>query len=129
VRPGPRQKTAALISLLLYLGISLLSSLPGSALPARIPDIIPHFCEYALLGFFFMRMFSAPLTLKTVAGAFAALILLGLLDEWHQAFVPGRVCSLKDLLFDAAGGFAGITACLLIAGRRKRPPRPVRNDI
>ena len=109
-----RKDAACLISFLLYLGIFLLSSFPASALPAHIPDIIPHFCEYAILAFFFIQIFNDPTTLPAMAIGFTWLVLLGLLDELHQAFVPSRFCSLQDLLFDAAGSFAGITAYLIL---------------
>lgn len=109
-----RKYTACLISFLLYLGIFLLSSLPASALPANIPDIIPHFCEYAILAFFFIQIFNDPTTLQAMAVGFAWLALLGLVDELHQAFVPSRFCSLKDLLVDAFGSFAGIMAYLIL---------------
>ena len=40
-----------------------------------------------------------------VAGAF----ILGLADELHQVYLPGRSASWADLLADAAGGAAGAT--------------------
>ena len=112
-----RKEVACAISFLLYLGIFLMSSLPASALPAKIPDIIPHFCEYAILAFFFIQMFSNPTKLKTMAIGLAWLILLGSLDELHQALVPSRFCSLKDLLFDSLGSLSGLTAYLLLRRR------------
>jgi VanZ family protein len=105
---------AGWVSLIIYVGIFLMSSLPASALPAHIPDIIPHCCEYFILAFFFIQMFSNPADGKTMAAALVLLILLGLLDEWHQAFVPGRFCSLKDLLFDALGSLSGLTAARIL---------------
>jgi VanZ family protein len=112
---------ALLISFLIYLGISLVSSLPGASLPSAIPDIIPHFCEYAVLAFFFIQAFKQAARPRTVAVGLAWLVLLAILDEWHQSFVPGRVCSLKDLLFDALGGLSGILAYL---GWRRRSAGP-----
>lgn len=32
----------------------------------------------------------------------------GVLDEWHQSFVPGRLASGADLLRDAVGGGLGL---------------------
>jgi VanZ family protein len=116
-----RNKIAGLISLLLYLGIFLVSALPASALPKNIPDVIPHFCEYAVLAFFLAQVFSGPPGLKTTALAFLVLLMLGSLDELHQAFVPGRVCSLKDLLFDSLGSASGLLAYRWLAW--------IRNDI
>ncbi|MEP6772096.1 MAG: VanZ family protein [Polaromonas sp.] len=46
------------------------------------------------------------LTLCCVAGAIA----VGVMDELHQAFLPGRSASWSDLAADAAGGFLGAVA-------------------
>lgn len=116
-----RKNIAGLISFLLYLGIFLVSAIPASALPEKIPDVIPHFCEYAILAFFFAQVFSDPSRLKTMALAFLGLLMLGFFDEVHQAFVPGRFCSLKDLLFDALGSAFGLLVYRWLAW--------VRNDI
>jgi len=47
----------------------------------------------------------APLTVVT------AVLAIGILDEWHQAFLPGRSADLLDLLADACA--ASITVLLL----------------
>lgn len=41
-----------------------------------------------------------------VAGALA----LGVMDEWHQAYLPGRSASWADLAADAVGGLIGAAA-------------------
>lgn len=107
-----RKAIAGSISFMLYMGIFLLSSLPGSALPKGIPDIIPHAGEYAILAFFFIQVFNDPARLKTTAIAILVLALLAVLDETHQAFVPGRVCSALDVLFDMLGSACGLLAYL-----------------
>ncbi|MBN2399568.1 MAG: VanZ family protein [Candidatus Aminicenantes bacterium] len=99
-----------MISFLLYLGIFVASSLPASALPGKVPDIIPHFCAYAILAFFFVQVFDDPLNLKKMASAWVALIVLGFFDEVHQSFVPSRFCSLKDMTVDALGSAFGLLA-------------------
>jgi VanZ family protein len=35
-------------------------------------------------------------------------ILWAVLDEYHQSFVPGRDCSIQDMMADVAGLFLGI---------------------
>jgi VanZ family protein len=90
------------IALLVYLIISLLSSLPASALPSHIPDFIPHFLEY-------------------VALAFLLLAVLGMLDEWHQLAVPGRVCSWQDWGYDLSGALAGLAAFRILGQALLRP--------
>ncbi len=43
------------------------------------------------------------MVLLAVAGA----LLLGLVDEWHQGFLPGRNAGLEDLAADLLGALAG----------------------
>ena len=51
--------------------------------------------------------------------AFAGALLVGVLDEWHQVFLPGRSAGLDDLLADAVGAAIGALAAraLVDAGR------------
>jgi len=98
------------ISLLIYLVIFLLSSLPAGSLPSHIPDFIPHILEYFVLAFFFIQVFPRPGRGSCLAAAFLALAVLGILDEWHQLTVPGRVFSLLDWLYDIGGALAGLAA-------------------
>lgn len=46
--------------------------------------------------------------------AFALAVLYGVVDELHQAFVPGRVASEADLALDAAGALSGVAMALLL---------------
>ncbi len=105
---------AAGISLFIYAIISLLSSMPARSLPSGIPDWLPHGGEYFLLGFFFIQVWARPRRAATVAAAFFLLAGLGLLDEWHQWFVPGRVFSLLDWLYDMIGRRDGHGGFLLV---------------
>jgi VanZ family protein len=107
--------------LLIYALIFALSTLPASALPSGIPDFIPHFIEYGLLSFFIARAFSGRIDMAKVALIIVISMILGILDEFHQSFVPGRFCSVADLLVD----FAGICAAVFLYSRIKRGPRPV----
>jgi VanZ family protein len=38
----------------------------------------------------------------------------GIIDEWHQAHVPGRVCSFGDLLSDASGAGSAVVFALAV---------------
>jgi VanZ family protein len=111
---------AAGVSLLVYAAISLLSSIPARSLPSGIPGWIPHGGEYFLLAFFFIQAWARPRRTATLAAAFILLAGLGLLDEWHQLFVPGRVFSLLDWLYDMLGSAVGMAAFLLFAKTRIR---------
>ena len=66
-----------------------------------------HFGEYFLLGLLLTRAWRSSLPLVRT-GALAALvigsaILIGMSDEYHQSFVPGRDSSVYDLMADTAG--------------------------
>ena len=124
MRAWRRKNAAGLISLLIYSGIFALSSLPAKALPTSVPDILPHFLEYALLAFFFIQVFPSPEKPRVMAKALVWLILLAALDELHQWFVPSRFCSLKDLLVDASGSLAGVAAWFALRRWAARPQRP-----
>lgn len=87
--------------------IFYLSSRPASDFPGGIPDIIPHFLEFFLLSFLFMRMFDRPPTRRQAMAGFPVLLTLAVLDETHQLFVPTRFFSVLDLLYDLMGIVAG----------------------
>lgn len=104
--------------------ILTLSSIPGQDLPkVDIPNIdkIAHLAEYLILGF---------LTARAVFGSFrniglakiliSAIIIASLcaiFDEWHQQYIPGRVCDINDLLSDLLGSCLGI-ALYITKGKR-----------
>lgn len=109
---------------------------PGSAIPnvTFIPglDKALHFCAYSGFAVCLFRAcyplnanrkpaFSLP-WLPVVAGPFV----VGLIDEIHQAYVPGRGSDPKDLLADTLGGVlvcvAGVYWRNQVArrGRRRR---------
>ncbi len=84
----------------------------GGAQPFAVNLIPPpwdksaHFALFALIsaaiGLASGRS-GARMVLLAVAGA----LLLGLVDEWHQGFLPGRNAGLDDLLADLLGAIAG----------------------
>lgn len=86
-----------------------LPDLPLERVPLRDKGV--HFVEYGVLG-----MLVAHATLRTwphrAASRTLSLALLitlswAVLDEIHQAFVPGRSAEALDLVADAAGALAG----------------------
>ncbi len=101
---------AAILSLLIYAGITYLSSLPPSSLPSGIPDFIPHGLEYCVLAFFFIQAFASPRRAGNLAAALLVLAILAFLDERHQLSTPGRVFSWLDILYDLAGSLSGLAA-------------------
>jgi VanZ family protein len=105
--------------------ISLLSHLPGDQLvSSSLPglDKLAHVLLFTLLAMAFL--FGLPRTFvvnRPVAAGLATLIVgvgFGVVDEYHQSFVPGRSPELADLVADAAGV---IVAVLIWRGWRSRP--------
>lgn len=90
-----------------YALIFWFSAQTPAGLPVEIPDVIPHFVEFLVLGFLLARAV-IPRNRNGIWFVWFLLLLLALGDEFHQAFVPGRVCSIKDFLVDAAAALTGI---------------------
>jgi len=80
-------------------------------------DKLIHFFEYGLMGFFtargLMLTFNLPRMRGLLMGGLAA-TMLGVLDEFHQYYVPGRNASVGDAVADALGGFAGAAFFLIV---------------
>lgn len=96
--------------------IWFLSSMPDP--PGAGALSIPHADKIAHAGLFFVLA-----VLLRVAGArrwaaFAAATAWGVVDEAHQAFVPGRDADLADLAADAVGAAAGAWIVTSFARRR-----------
>jgi VanZ family protein len=102
--------------------IFAMSSLHGSQVPGRFGEEA-HVAEYAVLGA--LLVFALLATLEVAPAARIALVacwVYAASDEWHQAFVPGRVCDPIDWTRDAVGAGIGIALALLFLGwlARKR---------
>ncbi len=121
------------MGLIFHLSASPPAELPRQLLEevawlGRFRDIVGHLTLYAVLG---------PLLLSTIwswrastsyllSNALVAVCLgvaYGVLDEYHQSFVPGRSASALDVLVDSVGVVASV-ACLQsvtkVASRRLR---------
>lgn len=102
------------------------SDLPD--LPGGPPDWLLHGMEYGVLAaacaFGATRGF-VPERRKAAAAATATVIAAGygVLDEWHQSFVPGRDPSLMDWLADLVGA-ALVSTLLLLCWRACRAESP-----
>lgn len=76
-----------------------------------------HPLEYSFLGVF-LSWFWVPSLLRGKISSFSAKVvasgvLFGISDELHQWFVPGRTCSLFDLMLDFIGVAIGMGIVLL----------------
>jgi VanZ family protein len=100
------------VATVLYMaGIILMSSMPRHAAPrhALLEQglNLGHVPLFAGLTFLLIQAITPKqrqfLATGACAGAAALLVAFAALDEWHQAFVPGRTASIVDLLLDVMG--------------------------
>jgi len=87
------------------------SSLPRS-LEQWVPfqDKLAHLIVFGVLGFFLGRAARVGWSWPWRRAAIFAVVVAsayGLLDEWHQATVPGRTVDLWDWVADTAGAILG----------------------
>ena len=113
-----------------------LSSLPGTPLPEdaayhrlfqwMVPAVqnALHVPAYAALTLAWRWALGAWLRSPTscALGACAIASACGVLDEWHQSFVPGRFASAADVVLDIAGVALGIWLAAWIGSSRPHAP-------
>ena len=91
-----------------------------------VPDWLAHGVEYAVGGF--LARFAAvpwlgPGRRSTVA-AVAFALAWGVLDEWHQSWVPGRDPSGTDVAADLVGAVLGAAAHAIAGGSENGARHP-----
>ena len=87
-----------------------------------------HFSIYTVLG---ALLFSAvsrtlPAAKLRIPLAFLTGALYAVSDEFHQSFVPGRSCEIRDMTIDSAGVLLGVLLCAgaaVLIRRRRNPNR------
>ena len=121
MRTTPK-KTHVAVPLLIMAAFYWLSSLPGTVFPDDplhyslflwIPPSVQnalHVPAYAVLAGAWRWVLCAWLRSSNAQtfGAWTIAVAYGVFDEWHQSFVPGRVASLTDILFNVIGVALGI---------------------
>lgn len=85
----------------------------------HLPDKLEHGIEYAAGGFLAAGVVGGERRLRAWTTAVIFCVLWGVLDEFHQSFVPGRDSSGMDLAADTAGAALGALALTRWAGRRQ----------
>ncbi len=75
---------------------------------------IAHIGVYIVLGFLAFLTFITYVDLRFIIRTLLALgvgVIYAATDEFHQKFVVGRSCELRDFLFDVLGVLLAVTAC------------------
>jgi VanZ family protein len=119
---------------LVYYGVIFLFS-SQSSFPVQEPfsgfDKIVHGAEFGGLGFLLAFGFFKSLEfslLRNILLIFSSGVGLGVMDEIHQSFVPGRSPDPWDAAVDALGIILGILLYWLISGMTKRRNRPAPSE-
>jgi VanZ family protein len=131
----PRKSHVAL-PVLIMIVLYGLSSLPGLPLPddpahyalirwvppaAQNALHVPAYATLSLAWSWALRAWlRAPAATLAAGGAIASAY--GVLDEWHQSFVPGRYASLVDVLLDVLGAALGSWLAARLAGSKDSIP-------
>ncbi len=90
--------------------ILILTSWPSPQVSTKVAwsDKIVHFSVYAVLGHLVARALAAPRSRATLLAAVAGMCVFGMLDEVHQAWIPGRDASIADWMADLLGATVGL---------------------
>ncbi len=86
------------------------SSIPGDRFPElqfRLADKVVHFFIFGILGILIARsfrfLFNPVWKNNYILWSIAIGIIYGLIDEWHQMYIPGRYASIGDWIADLLG--------------------------
>src|SRR5687767_12001902 len=106
----------------------VVSHQPVVVIPFGAPDYAAHAINYAVLGVLLIWARAggdwSAMTIPLIASAVVLTVLLGIADEFHQSFIPGRDASLHDVLADAAGAVAGACVIAVVLALRRQQMRP-----
>lgn len=106
------------------IAIFSVSSLPDPQIGVETPDYVLHALEYFLLTLLLIRLFlsrqPSRSTSRTVIQWHQACVVgliiaiaYGITDEIHQYFIPGRHCSLSDVVADTGGALLAYSVAAL----------------
>ena len=77
-------------------------------------DKLSHFGAYAVLAALALRATLTPRRWSTALAVLAGVAVLGVVDEWHQSFIPGRSMSALDWAADLSGAAVGLLVARLL---------------
>jgi VanZ family protein len=122
------QKLSLLFACLWAGIIFYLSHQPGTLTQPLFPlqDKLLHFTAFAILGFLGMGSVRAMTHGYRPEQAWLVCLVVGLygiVDEFHQYFIPGRTVDIFDVAADIAGGVVGtwlMYSLVRLASRRRK---------
>jgi VanZ family protein len=101
------------------------TSIPNVSLPGPSgTDKAGHFFMYGMLGFLILRAASRTRSARALLATLAGVAIFAALDEWHQAFIPGRSADVGDWVADVIGVCLGAVSAYWMA-RPGTPPLEV----
>ncbi|MEK6913649.1 MAG: VanZ family protein [Nanoarchaeota archaeon] len=113
-----RSKKVSFTFLLIILGIiTYFSSIPGSTISfgSIWPSIIYHSGIFAGFAFFLLAIFvKKKIEVKDIILTILISLVIAILDEIHQSFVPLRSSGLEDITIDLIGVILSVSLYYLI---------------
>lgn len=98
------------------------TSIPNLPMPGPAgTDKVGHFFMYCMLGFLIQRAAAPVRSMRTLLVVIGAVAGFAALDEWHQAFIPGRAADATDFVADVAGAATGALLAFWTARRFAEP--------
>ena len=89
-------------------------------------DKVAHFSAYLVLSLLSARAaFPSRRPWRTAVAIVATVAVLALLDELHQAWIPGRFPEVRDWIADIGGAIVGMLLAPLFFQPAPRRPRSV----
>jgi hypothetical protein len=111
------KKIPFVFSIIALITMTYFSSIPGNTLSFKSiwPSVIYHFSIFAGFAFFFLATITKnKLKIKTILTVGVISLIVSILDEIHQSFVPLRSPSIFDILIDMTGVLFSIIIYVLI---------------
>jgi VanZ family protein len=103
-----------IIAVIIFL-VSNISSFPGIEKFGIDISLFYHFGVFFMFTFFLtLSITNKKLDNKTIAIILLISLAYALSDEFHQLFIPGRFCDVKDALTDFAGSIASVVFLKII---------------
>ena len=106
----------------------VVSHQPVVVIPFGAPDYVAHAINYGVLGVLLIWARAggewSAMTAPLIASAVVLAVLLGIGDEFHQSFIPGREATVQDVLADFVGAAAGACIVAVVVALRRHQMRP-----